>query len=691
MRSERRTFGGDAPYNTLDYTSFKAELYFKNLDLPKSIQTYLMNRLDLHLEQLSVNVRNALSITDAHMKECKTLLTGTKVTNAKAKEPKWNKCSDACETLIVDASKQEAGSTAFMLKVLSDSIIRPDGRKHRLQIRLDESFRKDNKERLLTGQWKDDAPYLHLVLPDGAEKGRLIMGFGPSSSGKTHLAKTILTLLKQADQNFPEVFFSLDGGIIRESSATYQFAKEMARCKGWAGFTNLLGGPFRGDMFPSDDVKKIMELYLLKESETSSISLYVPETLGVCDWKIPKTSLSVPSPSCQKIIDRYVEVTKDTSWIGLLIWQHKYGRDHAKDLSFFENEECVGCTESGMDREKKEGKKYSNAAYDGSMEKGRHYLMMALGGQYEIHNCGIPGKISVMWDTSPRNAVTDAFSDIMRRSALGFGIRYVDERPVGARSAPTPPSGDASVSFTNTPLSNGEEGNASRHNGEEWNASRHNGEEGNTAREEAAARNAASAIARAAARNASEAERAAARYDVDATVNLRKSEHLTGAPMKFIESRPFYERGSRGNAPVNMRIPVSDPSVDLRKIVTHRSPVVSLSPNFEAAKQAAILTALRAGVKKRQNAHNQIAELTAKREKAARERAAAEAKRTATMMNNAAAAINSSRAPTSVISPEERRGMSKYSVFNDTGFLSRNNLGTIGDSSMVDKVTSLGG
>jgi len=182
----------------------------------------------------------------------------------------------------------------------------------------------------------------------------------------------------------------------------------------------------------------------------------------VCDWKIPKTKLSVPfSPSCQKIIDRYVAVTKDTSWIGLLIWQHKYGKDHAKDLSFFENEECVGCTESGTDREKKEGKKYSNGAYEGSMEKGLHYLMMALGGQYEIHNCGTPGKVSVMWDTSPRNAVTDAFSDIMRESALRFGIRYVDERPVGALRAPTPPS-------------NGEEGNASRYNGEEGNTAREN-------------------------------------------------------------------------------------------------------------------------------------------------------------------------------------------------------------------------
>jgi len=449
-----------------------------------------MNRLDLHLEQLSVNVRNALGITEKHMDTCNTLLKepqakpNAKESKAKATEPEWNKCSGKCETIIVTASKQEADSTAFMLKVLSDSIIRPDGRTHSLQIRLDPSFLQGNPNRLLTGQWKDDAPYLHLVLPKGpsegpskgAPKGRLIMGFGPSSSGKTHLAKTILKLLKQADAKFPEVFFSLDGGIIRESSATYQFAKEMARCKGWAGFTNLLGGILGGDMFPSDDVKKIMELYLLKESETSSISLYVPETLGVCDWKIPKTQLSVPfSPSCQKIIDRYVAVTKDTSWIGLLIWQHKYGKDHAKDLSFFENEECVGCFESGTDREKKEGKKYSNGAYEGSMEKGLHYLMMALGGQYEIHNCGTPGKVSVMWDTSPRNAVTDAFSDIMRESALRFGIRYVDERPVGALRAPTPPSngeegnashrsGDASASFTNTPLSSGEEGNTAREN-----------------------------------------------------------------------------------------------------------------------------------------------------------------------------------------------------------------------------------
>ena len=413
--------GGGTPYDPLQYRTFTVERYFENLVLPESVQVHLMALMNLQIDTLSAKVQKALGFGPSAIRACNP--------NDVKDDALWEKCSGECKTLIVAASEQEAHSTAFMLKVLADSIIRPDGRHHRLQIMVDDSFFGPSGCRTLTGLWKDDARYFHLVLPptsrSSRSKGsRLIMGFGPSSSGKTHLAKTILAMLKEADPSFPEVFFSLDGGIIRESSAAYQFAKEIARCKGWGGFTNLLGGIFRGDMFPSDDVKKIMEAYLLQESSRVPISLYVPETLGVCDWIYPVKK------SCLAIVDGYQKITHDESWIGLLIWQHKYKADHAKDLAFVKGEECMGCTESGMDREKKEGKKYSNAAYEGSMKKGRRYLEMAPGGRYEIHNAGRRGGISVLWDTSPPG-VGEKFSTIMRGRS--------DFRYVRVRSAPVSP------------------------------------------------------------------------------------------------------------------------------------------------------------------------------------------------------------------------------------------------------------
>ena len=424
--------GGGTPYDPLQYRTFTVERYFENLVLPASVQVHLMALMNLQIDTLSAKVQKALGFGPSAIRACNP--------NDVKDDALWEKCSGECKTLIVAASEQEAHSTAFMLKVLADSIIRPDGRQHRLQIMVDDSFFGPSGCRTLTGLWKDDARYFHLVLPPTSRSGssssgsssssrskgsRLIMGFGPSSSGKTHLAKTILAMLKEADPSFPEVFFSLDGGIIRESSAAYQFAKEIARCKGWGGFTNLLGGIFRGDMFPSDDVKKIMEAYLLQESSRVPISLYVPETLGVCDWIYPVKK------SCLAIVDGYQKITQDESWIGLLIWQHKYKADHAKDLAFVKGEECMGCTESGMDREKKEGKKYSNAAYEGSMKKGRRYLEMAPGGRYEIHNAGRRGGISVLWDTSPPG-VGEGFSTIMRGRR---DFRYVR----GPQASPVPP------------------------------------------------------------------------------------------------------------------------------------------------------------------------------------------------------------------------------------------------------------
>ena len=416
--------GGGTPYDPLQYRTFTVERYFENLVLPASVQVHLMALMNLQIDTLSAKVQKALGFGPSAIRSCNP--------NDVKDDTLWEKCSGECKTLIVAASEQEARSTAFMLKVLADSIIRPDGRQHRLQIMVDDSFFVSSGCRTLTGLWKDDARYFHLVLPptgagsSSRSKGsRLIMGFGPSSSGKTHLAKTILAMLKEADPSFPEVFFSLDGGIIRESSAAYQFAKEIARCKGWGGFTNLLGGIFGGDMFPSDDVKKIMEAYLLQESSRVPVSLYVPETLGVCDWIYPVKK------SCLAIVDGYQKITRDESWIGLLIWQHKYKADHAKDLAFVKGEECMGCTESGMDREKKEGKKYSNAAYEGSMKKGRRYLEMAPGGRYEIHNAGRRGGISVLWDTSPPG-VGEKFSTIMRGRR---DFRYVR----GTQASPVPP------------------------------------------------------------------------------------------------------------------------------------------------------------------------------------------------------------------------------------------------------------
>jgi hypothetical protein len=469
------------------------ERYFENLDLPESVKTNLMGRLDLQLQTLSEKVQDALSISADQMQKCAFQLgktdtsagktdTSAGKTDTSAGQAQWKKCEGTCKSLITDAVNQEIGSTAFMLKLLADSVIRPDGKPHRLKFGLDPSFFQGKSAeseaakgksaasgcRLLTGRWKDDAPFLRLVLPSsnpngpppkgGLSKGprpsgRLVMGFGPSAAGKTHWAKIILDLLQKADttQNgaaFPEVFFAVDGGLVRESSAVYQFATEMAHCAGFAGFTNLHAG-----MFVTGDIKHAMEKYLLQESQRVAISLYVPETLAKCEYKgiaipyVGKIPYGSFVASCMDYLKPFLDITKDTAWIGLLIWQHATAADHGKDTEFLRDYsdpkyECEGCEASGRKRETGEGKKYEGHVYAQSMKNGRKYMELAPGGRYEIHNAGRRDGMSVMWDRSPRTTVyssrtatMDRFSEIMQASAKEKGIQYVDARVVEEKRA----------------------------------------------------------------------------------------------------------------------------------------------------------------------------------------------------------------------------------------------------------------
>ena len=430
----------------MKYDTFTVDNYFQNLDLPASVQKSLMDRLKLDLNTLSKNVQAALDIKEEALEACKS-----RGGISEASQAEWKKCEGTCNTLITNAVNQEIGSTAFMLKLLADSVIRPDGKKHRLKIGLDPSFFKGERSnktgcRLLTGQWKDDAPFLHLVLPPSSSpngrlaegprpNGRLVMGFGPSASGKTHWAKTILRLLAQADPQFPEIFFADDGGLVRESSAVYQFATEMAHCAGFAGFTNLHAG-----MFVTGDIKHAMEKYLLAESQRSAISLYVPETLAKCEFMIRGVTVPLIRP-CESYLKTFLDITRDDKWIGLLIWQHATAADHMNDAVFqkeYPGAEyaCVGCEASGKEREKGEGKPYEGKVYAQSMKNGRKYMELAPGGRYEIHNAGRPGGVSVMWDRSVMG-VGNRFSEIIQKVP---GIQYVDARVVEAQGAPTPPS-----------------------------------------------------------------------------------------------------------------------------------------------------------------------------------------------------------------------------------------------------------
>jgi len=291
-------------------------------------------------------------------------------------QKKWISCNSYCIQLLKKFMDHELASTAFVLRTLAESIITIN--KGFIQI----DFSNENSDSI-TGKWKDDHKLFNIsfigVNKEESDKntGRLIMGFGPSASGKTYWAKSIIQMFSMTDDNFPNTFMTIDGGSYRELSQIYQFIVRAVKRKGHGGLTNLVSsGMLSSSLFDSNIVKKHIVGFLLKNKDNCPISLYVPETLGACNMPFPK--------SCKDVMKNFISITKDEAWIGLNIYQHK----HAADCEYDDEFKCVGCTESGMMRQTNEGKEYSNQAWGHSKKNGDKEIRTALGGQFIIHNSG---------------------------------------------------------------------------------------------------------------------------------------------------------------------------------------------------------------------------------------------------------------------------------------------------------------
>lgn len=304
-------------------------------------------------------------------------------TQCKTNDAQWIDCETTCSDVVRKYINKEILSTVYILSILSKSVIYIGDTDFQNTIEFSSAITDIDD---ITGIWEHDKQYFTIkkygnVDNNKASNGRLIMGFGPSASGKTYWAKNIIKIFSQTS-NFPQSFISIDGGIYRENSKIYNITKDAAQQAVCAvGFSNLVLSSFsfcKQSLFSSDVVKSIVTSYLAQQSIT--INLYVPETLGGCiNW------LSfIPMFSCYNTYTKYVDITNDQKWIGLLIWQHKEKKDCDKDAKY----KCFGCTESGKQREKQEGKMYSNNSWETSMLNGEKATVNAPGGSYKIHNSG---------------------------------------------------------------------------------------------------------------------------------------------------------------------------------------------------------------------------------------------------------------------------------------------------------------
>ena len=303
----------------------------------------------------------------------------------------WINCLKQCKITLSNYINTETQSTAYYIRLLIHSIIR-----------INESYKSNNKSNnidnslilsiklksdldnghILSGKWQDDYDKLiitGLETPNNV-KPRLIMGFGPSASGKTRLITEILKILSDIENNnFPECFISIDGGIMRECSVIYQIViksimnvnKNNKSRKHINGFANLVARQANKSLFASSIIREIFIKSLIANFQ-NKISIYIPETLGGCIL------------TCNKIVKKGIELTGDSKWIGLLIWQHK----KTTQCNYKPEFKCKGTITSGKIREQIEGKKYYSTSWYNSMRNGMRLVKKAPGYRFIIHNSG---------------------------------------------------------------------------------------------------------------------------------------------------------------------------------------------------------------------------------------------------------------------------------------------------------------
>ena len=312
----------------------------------------------------------------------------------KKEKKKWVDCLRDCFSQTHNNALLEIKSTAYLLRVLTNSVV-GDTKNNKIIF----SFSLENKENI-TGIWEKDKEYfkMKILTLDGSmkvNKGRLIMGLGPSASGKTYSAKKVIELMYCIDNEFPKFFTTIDGGVFREESEVYQMIiKAVSEKNEYDGLQNLVSASVlslsgNDSIFQANIIKKAMKNYLKeqKEKENFVVSLYVPDTLTGCVRKM----------NCVKSYEDYIDITEDKNWIGLMIFQHRTN----KDCPYKDIYKCKGTTESGELRQISEGKKYSSLAWDNSYKNGNEYINHASTYRFRIHNSGRSEGITLFEDLSP--------------------------------------------------------------------------------------------------------------------------------------------------------------------------------------------------------------------------------------------------------------------------------------------------
>jgi hypothetical protein len=356
---------------------------------------------------------------------------------------KWVECDSSISKTLKAFVATELNSTAFMIRALCMCVMVSDTIKSADMPPITFTFNGGAEH--MTGNWDEDKENITMAYTTPNQTSRLIMGFGPSASGKTYWAQNVINLFAASNPTFPTTFFSIDGGLYRSASMIYSMIIDCIKKTCIAGFSNLVSSDDEKSIFRARTVKENVEGYLkLCKSKGLGISLYVPESLGTCGWTKTMTK------PCLSKYQEYIDLSGDKdSWIGLLIWQHATG----SGCKFDEGKKCVGCEESGTKREIQEGKKYnkSTLVFVHSIKKGWKHMIGnnnypeylptsyvssgtsnedskvdeinggAPGGKFCIHNTAARDQRSIIWGYTPSS---NPLSTILKNKDSGKKYNY---------------------------------------------------------------------------------------------------------------------------------------------------------------------------------------------------------------------------------------------------------------------------
>lgn len=390
---------------------------FKNLLIEQSLGTTKGSFVRNFNEDMTEILQNDFNVRKSGWPKC----SGTKK-KIKRFNSLMRDTSKKCFPIVSRYIQQEIHSTAYILRVLAASLISGNETTPALTIKVDNAN--------LTGIWKEDMEHFTLqTFSENREKrkGKLIMGFGPSASGKTYWAKNIIDVLGRLDSTFPSTFLSIDGGIYREQSVIYQLVIRNIKDKtSFDGFRNLVTSNWLrkkttdGILFDSSVVKKHIKNFLTRPQNPRP-NLYVPETLGGCGLAVTER--------CDKKVQKFIDITNASGdWVGLCIWQHVRNTACTRSAPccpYPDKYKCVSTTVSGQNREKKEGKKYSPGAWKNSYINGIVESMKAPNQNwYHIHNTGQASATSII-EVSPERASSLRKSrDTVRKIQNAFNCEF---------------------------------------------------------------------------------------------------------------------------------------------------------------------------------------------------------------------------------------------------------------------------